>query len=354
MLVLPVPRLATRVVHRVLRLPPPQLLRLLRDRVRIGTIARTTRTNHLLQLKTARLLHGVNDVVHGGRLSRAQIEHLVPLVPVALHELDGFHVTLRNVHDVDVVPQAGAVGRVVVRAEYVDVVLLPDGHLLKVRNQIRQQGGRILAHIARGVSTDRIEVAEDRYAPLLVLVVHVAEDALHHELGFAVRMLNALVMTHTKSNDVSRRRVFVKRTGSIAIHGAGRGEHYSSRNGIGRTQPLHVVLSHRLQEVDGATQVILVVLKGLALRLSHVLERGEVDDGLDIRIRFKNAVHLVEVQQRALRVITQSQQNVDEVQLSLFRLRHLLDGFKTADSTRYASNRTPYFEFDKLSRIVTS
>ena len=85
-----------------------------------------------------------------------------------------------------------------------------------------------------------------------------------------------------------------------------------------------------------------------------MLERGEVDDDLDIRIRFKNAVHLVEVQQRALRVITQSQQNVDEVQLSLFRLRHLLDGFKTADPTRYESGHTPYFEFDKLSRIVTS
>ena len=57
-----------------------------------------------------------------------------------------------------------------------------------------------------------------------------------------------------------------------------------------RTQTLHVMLSHRLEEVDRAAQVVLVILQGLALRLSHVLESGKVNDGLNIGIGIEHLI----------------------------------------------------------------
>lgn len=92
-----------------------------------------------------------------------------------------------------------------------------------------------------------------------------------------------------------------------------------------RTQTLHVMLSHCLEEVDRAAQVVLVILQGLALRLSHVLESGKVNDGLNIGIGIEHLINGIVIQQRTLAVTTSHSDNVHEMQLSLGRLRHLLD-----------------------------
>ena len=98
-----------------------------------------------------------------------------------------------------------------------------------------------------------------------------------------------------------------------------------------RTQTLHVMLSHRLKEVDRAAQVVLVILQGLALRLSYVLESGKVNDGLNIGIGVKHMIHGTVIQQRTLGVTTPHSDNVHEVQLSLGGLRYLLDRLEATD-----------------------
>lgn len=98
-----------------------------------------------------------------------------------------------------------------------------------------------------------------------------------------------------------------------------------------RTQTLHVMLSHRLEEVDGAAQVVLVILQGLALRLSHVLESGKVNDGLNIGIGIEHLINGIVIQQRTLAVTTSHSDNVHEMQLSLGGLRHLLDRLEATD-----------------------
>ena len=98
-----------------------------------------------------------------------------------------------------------------------------------------------------------------------------------------------------------------------------------------RTQTLHVMLSHRLEEVDRAAQVVLVILQGLALRLSHVLESGKVNDGLNIGIGIEHLINGIVIQQRTLAVTTSHSDNVHEMQLSLGRLRHLLDRLEATD-----------------------
>ena len=73
---------------------------------------------------------------------------------------------------------------------------------------------------------DGVEVAQNGDAPLVVLLVHVAEDALHHELRLAIRMLNALHITASSHDNMTGRRVLIKRAHGIAVNRAGGREHY--------------------------------------------------------------------------------------------------------------------------------
>ena len=134
MLALPVPRIATSIIQRVLRLPLQHLRRFVDDGVGIRTVSLATSTENLLQLEAASLLHASDHLKHGGALSRSQIEHVVPLESAALHVLQCLDVSLGDVHHVDVIANARTVGCIVVSAEHVDVVLLADGDLLQERH----------------------------------------------------------------------------------------------------------------------------------------------------------------------------------------------------------------------------
>ena len=107
---------------------------------------------------------------------------------------------------------------------------------------------------------------------------------------------------------------------------------------IRRTQTLHVMLSHRLEEVDRAAEVVLVILQGLALRLSHMLESSKVNDSLNIGIGVEHMINGIVIQQRTLAVTTPHSHNVHEMQLSLCRLRHLLDRLEATDPKPHSPN----------------
>jgi len=92
---------------------------------------------------------------------------------------------------VDVVADAGAVGRVVVVAEDLEALgELADGHLGEEREEVARAAARVLANLARRVRAGRVEVAQRDGTPLLRRrVAHVLDDELGHELGAAVARL---------------------------------------------------------------------------------------------------------------------------------------------------------------------
>lgn len=99
------------------------------------------------------------------------------------------------------------------------------------------------------------------------------------------------------------------------------------------TQTLHVVLAHRLQQVDRASEVVLVVFQRLALRLADMLVSSKVDH------RFKGSEfgkHLIQsssIQKGALPITNPNEPYIRKQQLSLRGLRYLLDSFEASHST---------------------
>ena len=57
------------------------------------------------------------------------------------------------------------------------------------------------------------------------------------------------------------------------------------------------MLPHGLEEVQGADEVVGIVLQGLGDALAHGLEPGEVDDGINAGILGKEGLHLLLVAQ---------------------------------------------------------
>ena len=55
------------------------------------------------------------------------------------------------------------------------------------------------------------------------------------------------------------------------------------------------MLPHGLEEVEGADEVVGVILQGLGDALAHGLQPGEVDDGVNVRMGGEESLHLLQV-----------------------------------------------------------
>ena len=205
------------------------------------------------------LLESLHHVEDGVALARAQVEDLRAGVPEEI--VDGGGVALGKVHDVDVVPDAGAVGGGIVVAE--DDQLLPDaaGRLGDEGHQVVGDAVGRLADAARGMGPHGVEVPKEHRGPGGVGLHGVPDDLFAHELGPAV--------------------------GIGAAHAAGLVEgHFVlravDRGGGGEDDPLHAVPPHDLQQGHGGQQVVLVVFEGLFHALPHGLEAREVDGAADV------------------------------------------------------------------------
>jgi hypothetical protein len=165
-----------------------------------------------------------------------------------------------EIDDVDVVADAGAVGRVVVVAEDRQLLELAHCDLHDERHQIVRQPRRVLADAAALVGTDRIEVPQEAHSEAIVGGRCGAQDALDHLLGVAI--------------GVGRpgRCVLVQRHGCCgAVHRGRRREHQAAHPGCG----------HGLGQRDRGTQVDAEVAQRFGDGLADGLEAGEVDDAID-------------------------------------------------------------------------
>ena len=93
---------------------------------------------------------------------------------------------LGQVHHMDVVAHAGAVGGVVVVAEHVQVIQLARRHLGDEGHEVVGNAVGIFTDAAALVGADGVEVAQQHHAPLRVGVHHALQDFFDHVLGPAV------------------------------------------------------------------------------------------------------------------------------------------------------------------------
>ena len=188
-------------------------------------------------------------------MTRAEVKDA--LAGVAHEVLDGGNVTLCEVNDVDIVAHAGAVGRGIVVAEYVQMVALADGSLRDVRHEVVGDAVRMLADFAACVRADGVKVAQVHNRPCGISLCDVTQNLLAHvfcpAVGIgAVAGLGVLAQWH------------------LVVAGVDRGRR-------GEDDALGIVFGHDLAERQRGVKIILVVGQRLCNRLAHGLETGKVD-----------------------------------------------------------------------------
>ena len=197
------------------------------------------------------------------RRARADIENLVGLLhPPLRHAVDRGYVGFGQVDDVDVVTQAGAVGRVVVVAEDRKAFAQSGGRLGDVGHQILRHAARQFADERRGVGADGVEVAQCDAVQALVGRAAVVQDVFGHLLrvavgrggGFAGRLLRD---GQCVGLAVDRRR---RREEDV----------------------WPAELLHQRADVHERREVVAVIFERFGDRLADSLVGGEVDDGAEI------------------------------------------------------------------------
>src|SRR5699024_10205694 len=204
-------------------------------------------------------LEGAHTFQDGGAPPGTEVVHAAP---VRVGQVgDCGQVAAGQVHHVQVVTDPGAVGGVVVVAEHFEVWTVPRGHLGDVGEQVVGHPLGVLPDEAAGVCTDRVEVTQGDDAPAGVGHCQVRQDLLDEQLRRAVGVGGG------QPGVLGDRYPF-----GVSVDRGGRAE----------DQVTYPVFVHHLGEVQQRVEVVAVVTQGLAHRLAHGLEPGQVDDGVDL------------------------------------------------------------------------
>ena len=180
-----------------------------------------------------------------------------------------------------VVPLAGTVGGIIVAAKDGQLLQLTCGHTANVRHQVIGDAVGIVAQQTGLMSTDGIEVAQQDRAEVRVCGAVVGQNPLDHHLGPAIgrRRLNG-------------RHFFLVGMGIVGTVNSCRRREY---------QLFAACLLHDFQKGQGAVQIISVILQRLPDTLTHGLETGKVDHGINfvvledlLQFHFVSAVDLIE------------------------------------------------------------
>ena len=220
----------------------------------------------------------MEHVQHGVAVAGAQIADEESALGLKLSQRR--HVALGQVHHMNIIPDAGAVGGIVVVAIDVELFQLAHRHLGDIGHQVVGDAVGVLADQAALMGADGIEIPQQGHIQRGVCCAVIGENALLEELGGAVGIGGAAGGEILPDGHGGR----------VAVHRGGGGKH----------KVLHTVGPHGLEQVQRADQVVGIVLQRFADALSHGLEPGEVHHGVNLRVLGKEGLHLLQIAQLRL------------------------------------------------------
>ena len=241
----------------VLGLPAQHLHRLLRGGDELGGIAGPAGRDLRGDGVAGDAPGHVDDLLHREAHAVAQVEDIV--LATLEQIVQGQDVGLGQVGNMDVVPDAGAVGGGVVVPEDAHVVPLAVGYLEDNGDQMGL-GVVGLADGAGDVGAGGVEVPQSHILEAVGLG-HPAHHLLHGQLGVAVAVGGHGLVALQDGHPLR-----------LPVGGGGGGE----------DDLVHPVLHHGLQEHHGAVEVVVIVLQRVGHALPHLGGGGEVDHALDV------------------------------------------------------------------------
>src|ERR1035441_4715750 len=198
---------------------------------------------------TGYLLAGADDFPHRIAVAVAEVVEAAP----AWGEAE--EMRLRQVEDVDVIANAGAVGRGIIRAVNFAVRLLSEGHLEHVGDEMRLRAVMLPEGFA---GAGGVEVAEcDELQPMNPLIP--LEHLLEHQLGFPIRVDGPLRQVLGHRQAVGR-----------AVGRARRAEH----------ELLHTAFDRGIEQLQAVADVVVKILAWVGHGLADQRVGGEVHDGV--------------------------------------------------------------------------
>ena len=216
----------------------------------------------------------MNNIQH--RVAHARADVVVLHTRHLIGSLERLEVRLGKINHVDIVPHTRAVRRVVIVAVNLQEGQLPRRNLCNIGQQVVRNAARILADQPALVRADGVEIPQDGNAPVLVREPDILEDALDHELRFAIGVGRG------------QREILLNRHGlGRAVDRCGRAEH----NALG------VVLRHQLHQIQRTEEVVAVVPPRLRDRFADRFQTRKVDCGVNVGVLDKHAAQSLLVAQ---------------------------------------------------------
>ncbi len=165
----------------------------------------------------------------------------------------------------DVVAEAGAVWCFVIVAKNMKLREFAGGDFHDVGHEVIWDTIGVLAEETGDVVTDGIEITKGDDIELGVGYAEVFQDFFNHVFGLAVGVGEL---------DASGKGFDALLDTLVAVNGGGGGEN----------KLLHIVGLHRLEEVEGTGDVVVVVFERLFDGFGDGFEAGEVDDKIKMRM----------------------------------------------------------------------
>ena len=191
-------------------------------------------------------------------LAAAQIEG-EQLGAFRQQHIEGGAVAFGQVHHVDVIAHAAAIGGGPVAAVHLQLLPPPHGHLAHERKEVVGDAGGVFADAATGVGAHGVEVAQPGDAPAGLTRCHIGQQLLHGRLAVAVGVDRG-----------DGRRFWDRHRFRVAVEGGAAAEH----------QGVAAVDLHGAHQLARAREVHIPVAQGFGQRFAHGLEAREVDHGI--------------------------------------------------------------------------
>ena len=201
----------------------------------------------------------MHQLQHAHGAAGAEIERLRP--GVRLRVFQRLQMTLSQIDHMQIIAQAGSVGRGIVVAEYGELFQLPRGNAGNIGHEIVGNPVRILAQQAGFVRADGIEIAQQHGAEVRIRGSVIPQNLLDHDFRPAVGV----------GRHISRHGFHIGHRILRAV----------DRRGGGENQLPAAEFLHDLQKCQRGIQIIAVIGQRNPAALSHRLEARKVNHSID-------------------------------------------------------------------------
>lgn len=255
---LPAPCIGAHFVDTKLGLPAQKFFSIGWICIKNSNVTLPPRSGLVFELPTASLGHSSQHVENRIALAGSEVDR--DTSRICFYFLEGCDMTLCEIDDMDVIANASAIVSSIIHAEDGKIFAPADSDLSDVGHEIVGDACGVLTDTTRGVSATWIEIAENHNVPFWIGFVQVSEKFLNEQLGAAVRIGGTDFDLLSDGHLLDQ-----------AVDGSGGGE----------DKVFTPILGEQVEEMECASEIVVVVTDGLLDTFADGFEACKMDTGVE-------------------------------------------------------------------------